>query len=82
MEAPVSDYPVKKSEDQWREQLANEHPLAYAVAREAATERAFTGQYWDHWVDADTVAWAAPRPCFRSDTSSMPAAAGPATTNQ
>lgn len=37
---------VKKTEAEWREQLSD---IEYRVAREAATERAFTGRYWDHW---------------------------------
>ncbi|WP_343652044.1 peptide-methionine (R)-S-oxide reductase MsrB [Herbaspirillum sp.] len=36
---------VEKTEAQWREQL---DPVEYQVTREAATERAFTGRYWDH----------------------------------
>lgn len=39
-------YPVRKTDAEWREQL---DPMQYQVARRAATERAFTGQYWDHW---------------------------------
>ena len=35
---------VVKSEAEWRHQLT---PEQYQVAREAATERAFTGQYWN-----------------------------------
>ena len=39
-------YPVEKTDAEWREQL---DPMQYQVARHAATERAFTGKYWDHW---------------------------------
>ena len=39
-------YPVRKTEAEWRAQL---DAAAYAIARQAATERAFTGKYWDHW---------------------------------
>ncbi len=42
------DYPVRKPESEWRERLDR---VQYAVTRECATERAFTGQYWDHWAD-------------------------------
>jgi peptide-methionine (R)-S-oxide reductase len=37
--------PVDKSEAEWRQQLS---PEQYAVCRCSATERAFTGRYWDH----------------------------------
>ena len=40
-------YPFSKSDAEWREQLDD---LQYQVTRHAATERAFTGQYWDHWA--------------------------------
>ncbi len=36
---------IKKTEQEWRDQLTNEE---YRIAREAKTERAFTGRYWDH----------------------------------
>ncbi|HSI56205.1 MAG TPA: peptide-methionine (R)-S-oxide reductase MsrB [Ideonella sp.] len=39
-------YPVHKTEAEWRAQLDAKQ---YAVARQAATERAFTGSFWDHW---------------------------------
>ena len=39
-------YAVRKSDAEWRAQL---DPAEYAVARQAATERAFTGRYWNHW---------------------------------
>ena len=38
-------YAVHKTEDEWRAKLS---PMQYQVARQAATERAFTGTYWNH----------------------------------
>lgn len=36
---------VVKTEKEWREQLTD---LQYEVTRQAGTERAFTGKFWDH----------------------------------
>ncbi len=44
----MSDYKVKKTDAEWRAQLS---PMDYQVTRQAATERAFTGRYWDHFAD-------------------------------
>lgn len=37
---------VQKTNAEWRDQLSD---IEYRVTREAATERPFTGEYWDHW---------------------------------
>jgi peptide-methionine (R)-S-oxide reductase len=58
-------YQVKKSEQEWRQQLA---PEEYDVLRKAGTERAFTGEY----TDTDTVGVYSCKACgtklFESDT--------------
>ncbi len=36
----------KKQNEQYKAELS---PIEYAVTREAATERPFTGKYWDFW---------------------------------
>ena len=40
------DRKFKKTDDEWRAAL---DPMQYQVARQAATERAFSGKYWNHW---------------------------------
>lgn len=37
--------PLRKTDAEWRAQLSD---MEYRVARQGATERAFTGRYWDH----------------------------------
>ncbi len=39
---------VEKTEIEWKAVL---DPMEFAVTRQAATERAFTGRYWDHHDD-------------------------------
>ncbi|WDZ98265.1 peptide-methionine (R)-S-oxide reductase MsrB [Herbaspirillum sp. WKF16] len=55
---------VEKTEAQWREQL---EPIEYQVAREAATERAFTGRYWDHHEAGTYTCVCCDTPLFTSD---------------
>ena len=56
---------VRKSEDEWREQLT---PQQYRVAREGGTERAFTGEYWDNKRQGIYRCVACGEPLFSSDT--------------
>lgn len=58
-------YPVKKSDAEWRAQL---DPMQYQVARHAATERAFTGKYWDHWDDGRYHCVGCGTPLFEAGT--------------
>ena len=55
---------VEKSENEWRKELT---PMQYAVLREKATERPFTGEY-DHSFDPGTYVCAGcGQPLFESD---------------
>jgi peptide-methionine (R)-S-oxide reductase len=42
---PNQSFACKKSDDQWRKILPHN---TYVVMRQAGTERAFTGKYWDN----------------------------------
>ena len=57
--------PVQKSEEEWRKQLT---PEQYHVAREAGTERAFTGKYWDNHDKGMYACVCCGEPLFTSDT--------------
>ena len=39
---------TKKTEQEYKQVLSD---IQYRVTREAATERPFSGEYWDHWAD-------------------------------
>ena len=53
-------------------------PEQYAVTREGATERAFTGQYWDHHEDGVYTCVCCGEPLFDSETKFESVPAGPA----
>ena len=55
---------IAKSDEQWRAEL---DPLSYQVTRHAATERAFTGQYWDHHEAGIYTCVCCQTPLFASD---------------
>ena len=54
----------KVSEKEWKEKL---DPMQFEVTRHAATERAFTGKYWDHKADGTYVCVCCGTPLFTSD---------------
>ena len=56
---------IEKSDAEWREQLS---PLEYEVTRHAATERAFTGRYWNTTTIGTYKCVCCGTPLFRSDT--------------
>ena len=59
------EYKVSKPEQEWRAQL---DPMQFEVARQAATERPFSGKYWDHWTDGQYNCVGCGTPLFKSDT--------------
>ena len=56
---------VQKTDEQWREQLS---PEEYEVTRNAGTERAFTGRYWDNHEDGSYRCVGCGAMLFSSDT--------------
>jgi len=56
---------VIKTDEEWRAQLT---PEQYRVARQAGTEPAFTGEYWDHHEEGQYRCVCCDNPLFNSDT--------------
>jgi peptide-methionine (R)-S-oxide reductase len=54
---------VDKTDDQWHEQLT---PEQYAICRCSATERAFTGKFWNHKAAGTYTSVACGAPLFSS----------------
>ena len=55
---------ITKTDAEWRAQLDT---LNYQVTRQAATERAFTGRYWDHHAHGIYTCVCCQTPLFASD---------------
>jgi peptide-methionine (R)-S-oxide reductase len=56
---------VSKTEQEWKQQLS---PEQYQVARQAGTERAFTGKYWNAKDKGTYNCVCCGEPLFSSDT--------------
>jgi peptide-methionine (R)-S-oxide reductase len=56
---------IQKSEEQWQDELTSEQ---YRVTRMKGTERAFTGEYWDHKGEGVYACVCCGSPLFSSET--------------
>ncbi len=61
---------IIKTDSEWRELLdaKGAEPVAYAVTRQAATERPFTGRYEGHWSSGIYRCICCDAELFKSDT--------------
>jgi peptide-methionine (R)-S-oxide reductase len=64
MTTDATRYPERHDDAEWRRRLT---PQEYAVLRKAATERAFTGEYWDDHTEGIYTCRACGAELFRSD---------------
>ena len=56
---------VIKTDEEWKKELT---PSQYKVLREKGTERAFTGEYWNHFEEGSYVCAGCNNKLFSSDT--------------
>ncbi len=61
---------IQHTDAEWQALLArkNAEPVAFAVTRQAATERPFTGRYEDHWAPGTYRCICCTAVLFHSDT--------------
>ena len=56
---------MKKTNQEYQATLSD---IEYRVTRQAATERPFTGRYWDHWDKGQYLCVCCGTPLFASET--------------
>jgi len=56
---------MKKTDQEYKQSLSD---IEYRVTREAATERPFTGKFWDHWDQGQYKCVCCDTPLFLSET--------------
>ncbi len=56
---------IQMTDAEWRARL---DPTQYEVARQAGTEQAFTGRYWDHWEPGQYQCIGCGTPLFDAST--------------
>jgi peptide-methionine (R)-S-oxide reductase len=56
---------TKKTDSEYKQALSD---IQYRVTREAATERPFSGEYWNHWGDGRYSCVCCGTPLFQSST--------------
>jgi peptide-methionine (R)-S-oxide reductase len=56
---------MKKTDQEYQQELSE---IAYRVTRQAATERPFTGEYWDHWQKGQYNCICCNTPLFQSES--------------
>lgn len=56
---------MKKTDQEYQATLSD---IEYRVTRQAATERPFTGRYWDHWDKGQYLCVCCSTPLFASET--------------
>jgi peptide-methionine (R)-S-oxide reductase len=63
-------YPITKTNAEWQALLAQKQaePGAFAVTRQASTERPFTGKYASHWADGSYHCMCCGNKLFDADT--------------
>ena len=56
---------MKKTNQEYRQELTD---ISYRVTREAATERSFSGEFWDHWANGQYLCVCCSTPLFTSES--------------